>query len=104
MRQEGVGDALDSLRETFAERFGGTPTHLSRAPGRVNLIGEHTDYNDLPVLPMALQQDVKVAFRERDDDLVRVDTSRFQPDGVHGASEVIDPHAFAWPWRSRPQR
>jgi len=51
----------------FAERFGGSPTHVARAPGRVNLIGEHTDYNGLPVLPMAIQREVRIAFRPRDD-------------------------------------
>ncbi|MEJ2202634.1 MAG: galactokinase [Gemmatimonadota bacterium] len=61
-----------SLAAAFRESFGGTPTHLSRAPGRVNLIGEHTDYNDLPVLPMALQREVRLAFRARGDDIVRV--------------------------------
>jgi galactokinase len=72
VRHVGTEDTLDSLGRAFAQRFGGTPGHLARAPGRVNLIGEHTDYNDLPVLPMALQREVKVAFRERRDDLVRV--------------------------------
>jgi galactokinase len=38
-----------------------------RAPGRVNLIGEHTDYNDLPVLPMALQRGTTLRVRVRDD-------------------------------------
>lgn len=56
--------------EAFEARFGSPPTHLSRAPGRVNLIGEHIDYNDLPVLPMALQKEVRVALRPRDDGLV----------------------------------
>ncbi len=36
----------------FAERYGGAPTAAAVAPGRVNLIGEHTDYNDGFVLPM----------------------------------------------------
>jgi len=62
--------ALDGLVAAFQERFGAPPTHLARAPGRVNLIGEHTDYNNLPVLPMALQREVKVAFRPRSDGLV----------------------------------
>jgi galactokinase len=56
-----------ALRNAFAEFFDGAPSYLSRAPGRVNLIGEHTDYNGLPVLPMALQREVCVALRPRDD-------------------------------------
>lgn len=55
------------LLARFEERFGRSPSHLSRAPGRVNLIGEHTDYNGLPVLPMALQREVRIALRPRDD-------------------------------------
>jgi hypothetical protein len=46
-----VAPDADGLKTVFADRFGGAPTHLARAPGRVNLIGEHTDYNDLPVFP-----------------------------------------------------
>jgi galactokinase len=60
------------LGEAFLATFGASPTHASRAPGRVNLIGEHTDYNDLPVLPMALQREVRIALRPRDDGLLRL--------------------------------
>ena len=38
----------------FRAAFGGSPTHAASAPGRVNLLGEHTDYNGGPVLPMAI--------------------------------------------------
>ena len=61
--------------EAYRERFGSAPDHIVRAPGWVNLIGEHVDYAGLPVFPMALQYAVQVAVRPRDDQLVRVATS-----------------------------
>ena len=52
----------------FEELFGkGGPIRLAEAPGRVNLIGEHTDYNGLPVFPMALQRRFRILFRPRAD-------------------------------------
>lgn len=45
----------------FEQRFGTPPTYLTRAPGRVNLIGEHTDYNQGFVLPMAVDRHVWIA-------------------------------------------
>lgn len=47
-------DPLTLATNAFASRFGEQPTHGSRAPGRVNLIGEHTDYSEGLVLPMAI--------------------------------------------------
>ncbi len=64
---------LDRLRVEFGARFeGAEPSHLTRAPGRVNLIGEHTDYNGLPVFPMALQREITLLFRPRDDSTIRI--------------------------------
>ncbi len=65
----------EQLAQTFRERYGSEPTHLARAPGRVNLIGEHIDYAGLPVLPMALQREVRIAFRPRDDRIVLAATT-----------------------------
>jgi len=56
----------------FAQAFGHPPTHRVQAPGRVNLIGEHTDYNDGFVLPCAIDHGTVIAARARGDALVRV--------------------------------
>lgn len=78
----------DALLEAFQEHFGGPPTHLSRAPGRVNLIGEHIDYNDLPVFPMALHREVRIALRPRDDERVVLHNLS---DGFPGVDFEIEP-------------
>lgn len=57
---------------TFAEVFDGRPDGCWWAPGRVNLIGEHTDYQGGFVLPFALPQGAAVAARTREDDLLQV--------------------------------
>ena len=54
----------------FQQRFGSPPSAIVRAPGRVNLIGEHTDYNDGFVLPMAIDRAIWIALRPRPDRLV----------------------------------
>lgn len=64
----------EGLSAAFRERYGRSPKRIIRAPGRVNLIGEHVDYAGLPVLPMALQRAVRIAVRGRSDDRVRVAT------------------------------
>ncbi|MBX3014341.1 MAG: galactokinase [Caldilineaceae bacterium] len=61
-----------ALIEAFQSRFQDRPTALAIGPGRVNLIGEHTDYNDGYVLPVALKRDVRIAFRPRTDRKVRL--------------------------------
>ncbi|GGF34108.1 galactokinase [Marmoricola endophyticus] len=56
--------------ETFRDRYDDEPDLVAAAPGRVNLIGEHTDYNDGLCLPLALPHSTYVAIRRRDDDRV----------------------------------
>jgi galactokinase len=61
----------DGLRAAFERAFGGPPELVVRSPGRVNLIGEHTDYNDGFTLPVALDLGTDVAARRRPDGLLR---------------------------------
>ena len=64
-------------RAHFAEVFGYASHGVAVAPGRVNLIGEHTDYNDGYVLPLALECGVAVAFARRDDGVLRAHAPAF---------------------------
>lgn len=60
------------IQAQFTARFGAAPDFLVRSPGRVNLIGEHIDYNDGFVLPMAIPLQTEMAVRARDDGKVRL--------------------------------
>jgi len=67
---------VDAVTSAFAERAGRQPEGVWRAPGRVNLIGEHTDYNDGFVLPVAIDRSLVVAAARRDDDGFRCWSTR----------------------------
>lgn len=68
-----MSSRLDNLRAAFRNAYANSAeVRLFRAPGRVNLIGEHTDYNDGFVLPLAIDRDTIVAAAPRDDRRVRV--------------------------------
>lgn len=75
------------VREEFQRRFGEEPSFLARAPGRVNLIGDHTDYNDGFVLPMAIDREVWLAVRARPDRRVSVYSMDFQEDASFGLDD-----------------
>ena len=57
-------------REAYVERFGGEPEVVASAPGRINLIGEHTDYNEGFVLPCAIDRRIAVAAGRGDDEIL----------------------------------
>ena len=63
---------LEAVVESFRRRFGRAPQAGARAPGRVNLIGEHTDYNEGLVLPCAIDRDTVTLVARRDDRSIRV--------------------------------
>jgi galactokinase len=72
--------AAERAQQAFAERFGTEPEGVWAAPGRVNVIGEHTDYNDGFVLPVALPHTTRAAVGRRTDG--RVALASLQGDGA----------------------
>ena len=62
----------ERVARQFAQTFGGEPALWSRAPGRVDLMGSHTDYNLGFVLTLAISRDTWVAARPRQDGIVRL--------------------------------
>lgn len=63
---------VEKVKQTFKQQFAYQEAFIIQAPGRVNLIGEHTDYNDGFVLPCAINYQTMVAAAARNDNIVRV--------------------------------
>ena len=81
----------------FATVFGHPPTHEASAPGRLNLIGEHTDYQDGYVLPIALPQRTYVAVSLRPDRTVRACSANVPGRGVPEEYQLgAERHGRGW--------
>ncbi|MER6029358.1 galactokinase [Streptomyces sp. NPDC001851] len=78
------------VRERFAELYGAEPEGVWAAPGRVNLIGEHTDYNDGFVMPFALPHQATAAVSRRTDGVLRLHSA-----DVGGGIAELSPDALA---------
>mgnify|MGYP001187260945 CR=1 FL=1 len=90
---------LTALRAGFEAHFGALRAGvIARAPGRVNLIGEHVDYNDLAVLPLALQLRTAIAAQPRRDRTVRCasSNSRFEPREFELAAQIAPSPQGDW--------
>lgn len=85
---------------SFTSVFGpGLPPRFVRAPGRVNLIGEHTDYNDGFVFPMAIAPEIRLAFRPRADGVVRFASTLRQGEFVEfRLADTLAPHPEPKHW------
>ncbi len=86
------------LAVRFQTQFGYAPTFVARAPGRVNLIGEHTDYNDGFVLPMAIDRHVILVGAARPDQQVRVESANFNQVVEFSLDTVT--HSDTHPWNN----
>ncbi|WP_342755089.1 galactokinase [Pantoea sp. MBD-2R] len=82
-----------ATQQLFADQFGYAATQTFQAPGRVNLIGEHTDYNDGFVLPCAIDYQTVIACAKRDDRVVRVIAADYDNEqDSFSLDDAITPH------------
>ena len=86
-----------AVSDEFAAQFGGNEgVEISMAPGRVNLIGEYTDFNDGFVFPMTLDRGVYIAARVRADTTVRLWSSQYREFAVFNLDEHEVPEPGSW--------
>lgn len=81
--------------EKFSSLYPGDPL-LVRSPGRINIIGEHTDYNEGFVLPAAIHQSAFLAISARQDDEIHLFSTEFSG-GYSGTLKSIQPSPLSWP-------
>lgn len=93
-------DIRDDAREGFAATFGSEASGVWSAPGRVNLIGEHTDYNEGFVLPFAINRRTVVALGLREDSTIRV-ASAYADEVAEIPLAQLDPAALGG-WSAYP--
>jgi len=89
-------ERVATLKSEFARQYGEFPELVVRAPGRVNLIGEHTDYNDGYVLPIAIDRCVLVAALTRKDRTVRLRAIDFNAQVVFSLNNVTHAERRRW--------
>lgn len=87
---------LDRATQRFQAEFATSPAAIARAPGRVNLIGEHTDYNDGFVFPLAIDRAAWLALRPRADNCVRVISLDMADDQSFDLDDLPRPDATRW--------
>lgn len=84
------------LHNQFVKQFAVEPKVSVKSPGRINIIGEHTDYNDGFVLPTAIDKAVYVAVSDRDDDLIKLYAEDFQT-LFESSLDSLAPTTEGWP-------
>ncbi|MDM7859221.1 galactokinase [Alteromonas sp. ASW11-36] len=89
--------AHEALAQAFTQHFGNAPTVKVSAPGRVNLIGEHTDYNEGFVLPCALQFKTLIVAKPREDTIINAFSLQY-PEAIEqfDIAEPINPGLYPW--------
>lgn len=96
MKETSDVERIALLDEQFAQQYGGSPELIVQAPGRVNLIGEHTDYNDGYVLPIAIDRSVLIAVSRRPDRTVRLRSLDFGDQVAFSLDDVSYDERHRW--------
>ncbi len=86
---------IQTISQSFISHFNSKPQFVVRAPGRVNLIGEHTDYNDGFVLPMAIDRAVWIALSPRIDSQVRIRSLDLEIDSAFDINSLTKGEGWA---------
>lgn len=86
----------NAIKHHFATEFGESPAYIVRAPGRVNLIGEHTDYNDGFVMPLAIDRATWIALRPRADSKVNTISLDMGERREFALDDLPRPEAVDW--------
>src|ERR1044071_5915107 len=87
---------MESIERRFAELYGLPAEFVVRAPGRVNLIGEHTDYNDGFVFPAAIDKDIRIAGSARNDGQVRAYSLDFSEPSTFSFDRIESVKSESW--------
>jgi galactokinase len=87
---------VNRIRDQFEQHYGIHPRLMVRAPGRVNLIGEHTDYNDGFVFPAAIDRATYVAARPRDDNKIHIFAADLQDEDEFELDQIEFSTAHPW--------
>ena len=88
-------NSTKSFIEKFSSLYGDVPL-IVRSPGRINIIGEHTDYNKGFVLPAAIHQSAFIGIHPREDDEIHLYSTEFSG-GFNGTLSTIKPSPLTWP-------
>lgn len=90
-----ISDYPKNIRNKFKELFGQNPL-ITRSPGRINMIGEHLDYNMGFVLPAAINKAIWLGIHKRDDDTICMHSLDYNDD-FHTSIDAISPSGKLWP-------
>lgn len=86
----------EAVKQRFIAEFAAEPAFIVRAPGRVNLIGEHTDYNDGFVMPLAIDRAAWIALRPRRDNRVHAISVDMEERAEFALDDLLKPDEPGW--------